>query len=273
MLDRILQTLAVVAVVALAVVLPGCGDDDGDEAPLLPPVASLALNVDFFLTDGPGAPVPLAKQNYLAAATRVVVIKGIFTLLAAPPASAFALAHDTVPSRDDDGSWWWIYTWRHDNRDHQIRLRGVNEDDGASWELYLKAPDAEPWLWYTGRTANGGRSGYWVFRDLADRSAQEVARIDWESGEGSEFFLNFSVLDPAAESFGDDIVYEIAGNDRAIEYVDASSGETWDITWNVADGTGSLRVPGYNGGDRACWDEDKEDTACLVPGPGGKGND
>jgi hypothetical protein len=106
-----------------------------------------------------------------------------------------------------------------------------------------------------------------VFNDLAARGDEDVARLDWEIAGAQDAFLDFSVLDTGAENFGDDLIYRADGSARSIEYVDASAGETWDIRWDVASGEGSLMVPGYNGGARACWDAQQMDAACPPAAP------
>ena len=46
------------------------------------------------------------------------------------------------------------------------------------------------------------------------------------------------------------------------EYMAFTTGTDWDIIWNEADGSGSLRVPDYNDGVRACWDTNQFDVEC-----------
>ncbi len=253
------------ALVALALLggAAGCGDDEkSDTAPTLPSAQSMAMDVSFFMQEQQAPAVPAIRPNFMAAATRVLVIDAVFTALALPPSAALAIALSTPPSRDDDGSWWWIYTWRHGSQDYQVRLRGERNDGMVDWEMYLVWPDHDPWLWYTGSSATEGASGTWTFYDLADRTDREVARITWEYGGPANAYLRLAVTDSEAENIGDQMTFTVSGADHAISFIDVSALETWSITWNTETREGSLRVPGYNGGVIACWDGSFQDVTC-----------
>ena len=47
-----------------------------------------------------------------------------------------------------------------------------------------------------------------------------------------------------------------------MNFYDASENLNADITWDEVTGAGSIQVPDYNDGERACWDEDQDDIEC-----------
>ena len=109
--------------------------------------------------------------------------------------------------------------------------------------------------------------GFWVFTDFRREGDPDVLRVDWTAASESDARLDLENIDAANPDFGDELGYLTEGSGRSMEFFDASNDMTWDIRWNQADGSGSLMVPGYNGGQRSCWDENQEDTSCAAASP------
>jgi hypothetical protein len=261
--------------VVLAATLSGCGDAPTDplsdgagpvsEAPELPPLQSMQMDLSFFGSPGqaPTSDAEGLKLNFLNAAVRAAYIQVTVATIMAPPTLAFAAAIHTYPSYVD-GSYLWIYTWVDDGQDHQIRLRGTPMDNHVDWELYVALPGADPELWFSGQSRTDRDQGHWRFRDFTAEGDPEVLRVDWEVNSDVDAFLTFRNVYVGQEEEGDELRYRADGVMRSIEFADASTGEDWDIIWNEADGSGSLRVPDYNGGVRACWDSNQEDVECAA---------
>ena len=255
-----------------AALFAGCGEttEPRSEAPALPPAQSMALDLDFFGDGSAPGVTDLAgtKLNFLNAAVRVAFLNVAVVTVLTPPTLAFEAAVHTLPSRQDDGSYMWIYTWVDHGLDHQIRLRGMPENDHVDWELNVVLPGAEPELWFSGRSYVNRNEGYWVFRDFTLAGDPEVIRIDWEVNAVDDAFLDITNIYVGHDEEGDELAYRMDGVMRSVEFHDASAGDDWDITWDESDGSGSLRVPDYNDGERACWDADRDDVDCSAAAPG-----
>ncbi|MFH1680572.1 MAG: hypothetical protein ABIH26_08000 [Candidatus Eisenbacteria bacterium] len=230
------------------------------EAPTLPDTSYFSFDYNFFNSPSKDA-IEASQLNFLNAAIRVAVIKTVTDIVITPPVAAFALALHTVPTRQPDGSWLWVYTHVYGTREAQIRLRGEPEGGGALWELRITALhlglDNE--LWFEGETRSWGQEGFWQFYDFNKPGDPMVARIDWEHTLTSKY-VSFTDLYTNPD---DRISYREDGQDRSIDFSDASEGEEWFIRWDTETGAGSLMVSDYNNGEEACWDSDRNDIDCT----------
>jgi hypothetical protein len=260
------KTLGIVALaVASSLLAGGCVSDDAptapaSQAPTLPDTSYFSMNVDFFRTPAKEA-IEASQINFLNAAVRVAVIKTVTDIVLTPPTAAFALALRSVPTRQPDGSWIWVYTYVHGTREAQIRLRGESSSGRSLWELRITALhlglDGE--LWFDGETSSWGREGFWRFYDFNKPGDPMVARLEWEQ---TTSLKSVSFIDLYTNP-NDRISYREGGADRSIDFNDASEGAEWFIRWNVATNAGSLMVPDYNNGDEACWDSERNDIDCA----------
>jgi len=255
---------------AAPVVLTGCAEttqpNTEAQAPKLPPVQTMSLDLSFFTAkNAPGIHDAAAnKLNFINAVVRADFINRIVVDVLTPPALAFGAALNTIPSRDEDGSYLWIYTWVEGGKDHQIRLRGTENGDAVDWELAVVRPGEAAQVWITGQSQSSKDEGFWIFRDIDLAGDPEVLRVDWQEVSPTDATLLFTNIKTGDEEEGDLLRYRVDGTEGSIEFDDASTDETWDIIWDEADGSGSLRVPDYNNGERACWDVNQENTQCPV---------
>jgi len=263
------RIIAILSIASLLSLGTGCvsesptAPEEHGQAPTLPPAEKLDFDFSFF-GDSPEKTLDEAtKLNFLNAVVRVAAISVISRLVITPPVAAFALALHTIPSPQPDGSWIWVYTFVSGAEEAQIRLRGKHEGDHTDWALRITAlhenPPVENELWFDGQTWEQGETGSWTFYDFTREGAPAVATLEWDNDEYSEELV-FTDLD---ENPGNELAYRSSGSDCAITLYDDAEGETWFIQWNEEDGTGSLRVPDYNGGEEACWDENKDDIDCT----------
>ncbi len=279
-------TRVMLAGIIVTAVLAGCGkdpatvDDLGQhQAPPLPPAASMQFDLSFFQAPHGVAADPNAAQsetgaatsfNWLNATIRVayinLVIAGIFT----PPTAAFLAAIHTQPIVEDDGSFLWTYVWQDGpNHDVTIHLRGRIEGVQVNWSLRVTDPQADPplddFLWFYGQSNIVSNQGYWLFNNLVNNEEVLVARVDWVVRAPRDRELSFQCLDEGSDNYDDTLTYSVKGAIVSVAYFDASESLEADITWNEQTGSGSLMVPDYNNGERACWDEHQQDIEC--PGP------
>lgn len=273
-LRRPLTALTLAFSLLASALLAGCGngaDPDpsaprGEIAPALPDASTLAVDLGFF--DGGAETAKAAGHaNFVNAYLRAVLVGAMTDLVLAPPVAAFALAADTVPSRQDDGSWIWVYTFVDGAQEAQVRLRGLPDHDAQGdlvrWQLRVTLHDdhhdLDRALWFDGTTRRDGDEGAWTFYDLDQPAAPAAAILTW-SHTAARQELHLEALQGV--DAGDALTFSVAGSEHRIDFSEGGSDATWFIRWDANDGSGSLLVPDYNGGREACWDEQQYDVEC-----------
>jgi hypothetical protein len=282
---RKLSAWPLAALASAAIILSGAGCDTGpattapgspppeDRPPTLPDPARLTFDFDFFdqaAVAAPGGQEMTAKgnkSNFLNAYLRVIVIRAVSGLVLAPPVAAFAVALHTLPSAQPDGSYIWVYTCVNGDEDLQIRLRGRAIGGSVDWELRVTALSAavplDNEIWFTGTTRDHGDFGQWRFYDPTLPGDPAVADLEWGTSHAGDDLV-FTCLHGEGE--GDMLACRRSGPLASIEFTDASAGnQLWFIRWDESDGSGSLLVPDYNGGEPACWDQNQDNTSCETP--------
>ncbi len=268
--------------IVLATVSIGCSEqplrpeDDSKESPPLPPAESMQFDFSYFERDSRfptdpktalGDESSAAGFNWLNAAVRVAYINVAIATAFAPPALAWHAALSVDPIIEEDGTFLWTYYWKEaPGHTVQIDLRGRIEGVTIHWNLRVTDDAADPpldeFVWFYGESNITANSGYWIFHDLDEGTEVEVARIDWDYNAPLDRELVFENIDVASNDYGDRLTYRVDGTIFSITFFDASKDLLSDITWNRQTGTGSLLVPDYNDGERACWDEQQDDTTC-----------
>jgi hypothetical protein len=274
-----LATLAVLALLVPA--LTGCGKEptaparSRSEAPTVPPASSLKFDFGFFSANGGaqayaahpnGVDATLAKSNWINAVVRVVYINLTVADLFTPPVAALQAALSQTPVLGEDGWFNWTYAFSDKGHDITLHLRARIDGNIVTWRMQATDPQASPpmseFLWFTGETRLQNDRGFWIFNDRRNGEAVPVARVDWTNASERSRTLSFSNVDATSADLGDRLEYSVAGDLGAIRFHDVSANQDADITWNEVTGTGSLTVPDYNNGERACWDEHQENAVC-----------
>ncbi len=247
--------------------LGGCSDENASptalpqtSAPVLPDPAELQFDFSFFdkaaefdKNDGG------IHENFVNAYLRAVLLGAIAELTLAPPVATFSAALHTVPVAQDDGAWIWTYDWTDYRYPIRVALRGLPSGDHVQWEMRVGPGSEDPTaVWFEGRTSGDGSQGHWLFHDLDDPTQPVCGEIAWGDDETGRF-LQFTSRE--MENNGDVLRFNDADPDFMITFTPGAGEDESFIRWHT-DGTGSLRVPDFNGGLEACWDQWQENVDC-----------
>ena len=261
--NRTIRTLVLAGTVLAS--LNGCSDESStaptaDTAPPVPSVDRMTFDFDFF--QPPAVTERSSKANFFNAYVRAAVAGAVTQLLLVPPVTAFALALNTVPSPQDDGSYLWIYTYVHGAEEAQIRLRGrFISGDRVAWEMRISntLDGYANELWCTGETWSDGNEGDLQFHDFERVGKPIVASLQWGHDVDGDYLRFVDDLDHP----GNSLEHRVKGSLKSFTWTDVAAGDqSWYVKWNEADGSGSLRAGDYNGGEAACWDTRQNDTVC-----------
>lgn len=282
---RIIQNnslLIAIFCVLMVIQITGCGEDSNDdandesaisEAPALPPAESMMVDLSLFDEKVPAAPgvAPMATyKNFGNAVIRVGGISsGIIAAMSAPAVVfAAAIAHPPVPQGLD--TWLWSYSVTIEYVTFTAALTGTKRGTEIDWSMTVStdAPfrPVMEFLWYTGTSAGTNLAGSWRFFDITTPTEQNpLVTLDWSASElRDEVELAIESVDsrPENERSGDVLNYNVTQNAASLSYEDVSENVVWEILWNLDAGDGSIKVPGYNDGEKACWNPQKQDIVC-----------
>lgn len=226
-----------------------------EPAPEIPSAESMKVDLDFFAGTAPGK----AGSHFGVAATTATLVSATTILVLSAPRLAFLIAINDTPARIGDGVWEWVHDFP--NGVDRYRLRGSTDGDDVVWEFHLTSAELDDVLWFNGRSTRGAAEGYWEFHAFNEKGNPIAGRVDYDF-VGADRTLDLTAL--LGANAGDTLTFTVSGDDRAIDFFDASTSNTADIRWNIQTMSGSIQSPNYNGGERGCWDENRSNTDCAT---------
>lgn len=265
------KSARLVMVIVLIVSLFACEKnptEPGKNAPPLPPVESMKLELSFFpkLSTNSLAKTTLSKQNFTNAALRVWIIHTAVALAAVAPTAVFAAAISQEAELQPDGKFHWIYTVQNGNDIFTADLAGWVDQASKEivWEMYVSSnthsPALDHFLWYEGRSQIDNKEGWWLFYDDKSLAAKiEVLKVDWQIPDTKHRELVLSNVKQLSAEFGDTLSYSLADNDNNLVFFDASEAKTNTIYWDSKTGAGFIEWFDYKNGVKSYWDENQED--------------
>ncbi|MFH1313760.1 MAG: hypothetical protein ABIJ00_11125 [Candidatus Eisenbacteria bacterium] len=285
-----------VAVLLVFVSFTGCSMEDTGGSPgvptppELPSISTMTMNTSLFQSSEvdtetlalsgygqAGAMLGLgSKLNFFNAATRVLFLDLVILVGAVQPVAAFALAGQSIPQPQGDGSWLWTYIFVDQEGEHSIFLYGKNMGTYTEWRMEVSSTEApaptDHFLWFEGEVQQDQCSGYWQFyrpvEELAAGATDMLAspgiqciRIDWEHREGDEQELAFLLNEPGAPWEGSTLIFSETPAVSSVDFFDSSISDGGVITW-YPDCSGSIEWFDYRDGEKQCWDSLHDDTVC-----------
>jgi hypothetical protein len=293
-------TAALLPALVLVLSLAGCSEDSyvtgpgPQTAPELPPASTMSMDVSLFdsapvdpqvVAEGGYGVVPLeaglhTKLNFINAALRVHFINIVLCAALVEPVAAFALAAQSVPQPQRDGSWLWTYIFVGDEAEYSIFLYGKNMGTYTEWRMEVSSTDPEApfdhFVWFEGQVEMDESSGYWQFYEpeedppvlamaavgvVSSTPGVPVIRIDWENRENDEHELVFLINKEGIPEEGSTLTYFESPTMSSVDFYNAANGNTGIIIW-YPDGSGSIEWPDYRDGGKYCWNAFQRDTDC-----------
>lgn len=254
-----------------AFIVTACSDDpaslNSEEPPAIPPVESMTVDVSTFdaYQQNKDALGKQSNTNFTQAAIRAFVIKSVVELNLAIPKALLAAASESDAEFNDDGEWVWSYTKNAGNETYEVRLVASQENENEiNWQFFVtnSSLDINDKLFFSGTTNADGSQGTWTYYSLASSSEEPVSVTDWTITEEGNVDLRLEVTSDRFNNQGDYIEYSFDGMIKNIVYYNADEDEITELQWNVETNAGYIIAPNYNNGEKACWDENFENTSC-----------
>jgi len=245
-------------------------EDSNGGAPPLPPDDSMTIYLSTFGADKLGAPIPPipgTRLNFAAAAAKATVINTIVVAKLSIPVVIFIAAKSTTPVEQDDGSWLWSYSRDIGLETFTANLTGKREGDEVIWSMRVSNTTSlrplDNFEWYTGVNSRDNGSGSWQFfnRDTPDQANPTYA-IEWKVEGEAKRERTFTNQEVGSQYLGNMVRYNVEGEMASISFTEADKGTTTKIEWNLTTTAGSITAPSYKKGEKACWDENKQDVDC-----------
>jgi hypothetical protein len=228
--------------------------------------------VDFsFFNAGPAVEPtidsPQVGGNFLAAFVVVTVFNAAVIVALTIPAAAIAAALSVDPTFESDGKFHWNFSYPENNPTLALELTAEVGLQGVVWEMFVTSQTHSPPLnnfrWFDGESELDGESGTWQFYD--DRQPSQTiptTLIEWEFVSESDRTLTFNNVHQGMPGFGDVLRYQVAGEDVSMLFVQASTSDSVNISWNMTTEEGFIIAPEYRNGEKSCWDSNQNDVDC-----------
>lgn len=276
--ERIMMSFRRYAIVLFGLALltiagcDGTGPNATDDPPDVLSPDAFSINTTLFSNQASGtARTPKTGEyaHFTHAALRVwpvsLLVKANLILPAA--VTAGALQADPV---GEDGMWVWTATADTLSQNVTFRLEGTPDGDAVMWSMKVTAPHPEQgqtlddFELYTAQTALDGSSGSWSLFYRLDGERMRVLDADFTVASDTQKEITFRVPETADEHAGDNVRYAVNGAQRIFEWtrVEDTDDTVVTVMWNAETKAGSIVAPGYNGGEKACWNEAFKNVTC-----------
>ncbi len=259
-----------IAVITALFLITGCKDSTSssdENPPQFPPESSMEMNFSEFEEQGQSKQSVETQtiQNFTAAVATASVLKFIVDVNLAIPRAIFAAASASDAEFNGEGQWEWTYSQSAGGNTYEVRLVAeVQADESVNWSFYVTNSQLqiEDRLFFSGTTAGDGSQGSWTYYNLQTTQQEEVSTISWTVNGENDVDLRLDVLSDRFNNIDDYIDYSFDGTYKNAVYYDASDDATTELEINVETKAGFIISPGYNSGQKSCWDDQYQDTTC-----------
>lgn len=260
-----LRFLQLSLVLALFVSVSGCDNNGENDAPEVIAPDLFEVDTDFFST--PSAKNE-AKTHFVASAVRVWPVSIVVSASLILPAAVTKAALQDTPEFSD-GAYRWESSVAYNSTTATFGLHAVPAGSGHDWTALISfhdpntQTDIDDFELFTAQTSNGGTEGNWqLFVPTIDQWDSHVLNAQFSRVDADHKTIVFSIPPTASANGGDSVTYVEDGDERRFVWVQLEQDLTHTVEWNAATGAGSITATNYNGGAKACWDENQDDVAC-----------
>lgn len=247
--------------------------------PQIPPAQTLKPDLSPIVTtssQGKTVSTLAIGQNFIEARQRGAVIGSFLGLNVAFPASLVGAASSTTPEMTSPGVWEWNFMHENPLTSGNVEsnlVATINADSGnVNWVLQLDANgtliEFQDFQILTGTSTLDGTSGQWDINTFSpETNNQNVATTNsWSIDTDSLLTLNSTIKLDFSPLNGDEFAFSQQDTLTTLTFTDVSESATTQIAWIPVTSAGKIIAPGFNNGEPACWDENKEDIACSEIG-------
>mgnify|MGYP001202534736 CR=1 FL=1 len=268
----------------LALIFAACdgtgtnADLDVNDPPEVVPPEAFELGTDLFSDSNADAQnatkVGTGEHAHFAnAAFRAWPVSFALKVNLAVPAAVTAAALQANPVVED-GTWIWEATVDTTDHDHEMtfRLEGTPDGETIFWRMNVTVPEPplgeplEDFELYTAETTLDGSSGTWTLYYPIEGEQTAVLNAEFTVTDDHAKEITFRVPDYGGEFAGQSVYYAVDGSTRTFEWTRIEEGveKVVTVVWDAETKAGFIVAPGYNGGEKACWDADLVNTECVA---------
>lgn len=237
-----------------------CSDsnDVAGDPPVIPESSTMDIDISDFQVQRKNTSAQTDSASFRARFT-ASVLGGVLQVNRIP-ALILEAAKNSEPEYMGDGEWQWTYDPPQVGGSAQLVANTGREE--VTWSLYLTydQQETDPFLLFSGTSTYDGKEGVWNIHNI--QNGDVVASSNWEiTEELTSLDMNF--YEDGSNTAIATIAYEFDGEVRTISLFQAEENTTVIVEWNIETKAGFIIAPGFNGGEKACWDSQFQDVACT----------
>ena len=175
------------------------------------------------------------------------------------PAFILEAAKNAEPEYKGDGEWNWSFNPPTIGGSALLIANTGREE--VTWSLYftLGQQRAQQFLYFSGTSTYDGKDGVWNIHNIDTENV--VASSNWEITEDLTS-LDINFYEDGSNNPSTTISYEFDGQIKTISLFQAEENTTVIVEWDVDTKVGFIIAPGFNEGEKACWDNQFQDKSC-----------
>lgn len=270
-----MRKLSFLLAVAFSILMiQSCVKDPGGvynskKAPQLPAAESFTMLFDDFSQPRKDGLNGRSVDNFLHAATNVLVWNTVVTVHLYVPVAAFKEAFRHQAAYQGNGIWMWTYDVTDDqNKTFIVKLYGeLLVNDEVKWDMYVSQIGGFTNMhWFTGITGKNNNYAQWTL-NFDPANPKPGIRIDYSKSTSLKTIRYTNVVPNTAQT-GGYIEYRegmVSGTefDRAYDVFAADLNNLLQINWNSVYKNGRVKDANkFNDNEWHCWDRSLQDDDC-----------
>ncbi|MGE5356996.1 MAG: hypothetical protein ACM3PT_12230 [Deltaproteobacteria bacterium] len=261
--------VAVFSILMIQSCVKDLGLNNSKKAPKLPAPELLTMDFNDFSQKKKDGLNGRSVDNFLHAATNVLVWNTVVTVQLYIPVAALREAFNQKAVYQGNGKWMWSYdVTDNQNKTFIVKLYGeLLINDEVKWDMYVSQVGGFTNMhWFTGITGKNNNYASWTLN--ADPvNPKPFIKIDYNKS-GNNALIRYTNVVPGVPQNGGYIEYReavINGTefDRAYDVYAADLNNLLQINWNSQVKNGRVKdAKRFNDNEWHCWDSSLQDDDC-----------